>query len=80
MPQLTGNSETPAVGFHYGFADRQSHAGSVDLDALVSSAIELFEDEGLLEIVDAGTAIGNAGFVHAIYFRCGGLDLPQATK
>jgi len=61
MSQLTGNSETPAVGFYYGFADRQSHAGSVDLHALVSSAVEFFEDEGLLKIVDAGTAIGNAG-------------------
>jgi len=48
------------VGFYYGFADRQSHAGSVDLHALVSSAVKFFEDEGLLEIVDAGTAIGNA--------------------
>jgi hypothetical protein len=59
MPQLTRNSEAAAVGFHYGLADRQSHARPVDLHALVPSAIEFFEDEGLLEIVDAGTAIGN---------------------
>ena len=32
----------------------------MDLHALVSSAIEFSEDEGLLKIVDARTAIGNA--------------------
>src|SRR5664279_3311239 len=60
MPQLAGDAEAAAVGFYYGFADRQSHARSVDLHALVSSAVEFFENEGLLEIVYAGTAIGNA--------------------
>ena len=59
MPQLAGNAEPPAVGFHDGFADGQSHAGAVDLHPLVASTIKLFEDERLLEIVDTGTAIGN---------------------
>jgi hypothetical protein len=40
VPQLAGDPETSAVGFYDGFADRQSQAGSVDLHALVSSAVE----------------------------------------
>src|SRR5437879_11722531 len=61
VPQLASDSQPPAVGFYDGFADCQSHAGSVDLHALVSSAIKFFEDEGLLEVVDARTSISNAG-------------------
>src|SRR5208282_5975324 len=60
VSQLAGDAEPPAVGFYYGFADGQPHAGAVDLYALVSSAVKFFENEGLLEIVDTGTAIGNA--------------------
>ena len=44
MPQLAGNTEAATVGLHDGFADGQPHAGAVDLHALVSSAVELFED------------------------------------
>ena len=60
MSQLTGDTEPAAVGFDDGFADGQSHAGSVDLHTLISSTIEFLEDKGLLEIVDARTAIGDA--------------------
>src|ERR1039457_7544770 len=72
VPQLAGEAEAAAVDFDYGFADRQAHARAVDLNALVSSAVEFFEDEGLFKIVDAGTAIGNAdveGLVGVLGFR-----------
>src|SRR5258708_260816 len=60
VPQLAGDAKPAAVGFDNRFTDGQTHAGSVDLHALVSSAVELFENKRLLKIVDAGTAIGNA--------------------
>src|SRR5580704_7634159 len=49
-----------AVGFDDSLADCQSHARSVDLHTLVSSAVEFFKNERLLKIVDARTAIRNA--------------------
>src|ERR1039458_3574312 len=66
VPQLAGEAETAAVGFYYGFADGQAHARAVDLHALVSSAVKFFEDERLLEIVDAGTAIGDVDGEHLV--------------
>src|SRR5208282_3100372 len=66
VPQLAGDAKPSAMGFHDGFADRQSHAGAVDLHALVSSAVEFFEDEGLLKIVDAGTAIRDVDGEHLV--------------
>src|SRR3984957_13489224 len=66
MTQLAGDSQTAAVGFYDGFADRESHAGAVDLHALISATIKLFENQGLLEIVDARTAMGDAGGAYFI--------------
>src|SRR5271157_1876650 len=44
VPQLAGDAESPTVSFDDDFADRQSHAGSGDLHALILSAIQFFED------------------------------------
>jgi hypothetical protein len=59
-----------AVGFDDGFADGQSHAGAVDLHALISSTIKLLEDQRLLEVVDAGTSVGDADGKRRV--RCAG--------
>src|SRR5271169_1914751 len=79
VSQLAGDAEASAVGFHDGFADGQSHSGSVDLHALVSSAVELFEDEGLLEIVDAGAAVGNVDGEHLVVVLGFGGDAYRGT-
>src|ERR1700721_3077706 len=69
VAQLACDSELAAVGFYNGFADGQSHAGSVDLHALIPAAVEFFEDERLFEIVNARTAIGNADGQHLLVVR-----------
>ena len=66
------------MDFDYGFADRQSHARAVDLHALVSSPVKLFEDEGLLKIVDAGTAIGDVDGEQLVVLGFGG-DADRST-
>src|SRR5882672_212549 len=71
MSQLAGDADASAVGFDDGFADRQPHSCSVYPDALVLAAVELFEDQSLLEVVDAGAAIGDAGGQRPVFGLCG---------
>ena len=46
---------------YYGLGDRQAHSRPLDGHSLIASAVELFENHGLLEVVDAWTVIGYAG-------------------
>src|ERR1022692_182316 len=73
MPQLARYSKSPSVGFYNRFANRQPHARSVNLHALVSSSIEFFEHKRLLEVIDAGAAIGDVDGEHlvAVFRLCG---------
>ena len=57
---MAGDGDGPAVGFCDGPADGQAHAGAGGGGGAVTGAVELFEDERLLERVDAYTAIGDA--------------------
>jgi hypothetical protein len=43
MAGLAGDSDFSAVGFDYCFGDCQAHACALNMQALTSSAIELFE-------------------------------------
>ena len=47
--------------FHNYLRDRQPHARAGGGVSLVSSAIELVEDQRLLEVIDPRSAVGNAG-------------------
>ena len=58
--QLAGDADGASVGLDDGFCDRQAHAGALDAVALVLAAVELVEDQGLLEVIDAGAAVGHA--------------------
>src|ERR1700721_449711 len=80
MPQLAGDSEPPAMHLDDRFADRQPHAGSVDLHALVSSSVEFFKNKGLFKIVDAGPAVGNAGSDHLLLRLRGNADGSAARR
>ena len=51
----------PLVRGDDGFGDRQTHAGAANEIALIFAAIKLVENHGLFEVVDAGTAVGDAG-------------------
>ncbi len=47
--------------FDDGFGDGQAHARALHQVALILTAIKFLEDEALLEVVNAGTTIGDAG-------------------
>jgi hypothetical protein len=49
------------VGFHDGFGDGQPHARALNTVALVAAAVELVKDQGLFEVIDAVSVIGDAG-------------------
>ena len=66
MAWLAGNADLAAVGFDDCFGNRQAHACALNLQALISTAIELFEYQGLFEIVDAWSAVGDAGHYHPV--------------
>ena len=44
MPQLARYSDMAAMGFDDGFGNREPHACSVHLHALITPAVELIED------------------------------------
>ena len=61
MAALAGKGHAAAVCFDDGFGDGQTHAGALYQIALILTTIEFFEDEALLEVVNAGAAVGDAG-------------------
>ena len=69
MPQLAGQAKAAAVRFYNRLADRQSHTRAMNLYALIASPVELFKDEGLFEVVNAGAAVGDADGEHAWLVR-----------
>ena len=70
MPKLAGHSQSASVRFDNGLGDRQSHAGSLHSIALISSAIELVEDERLLKVINARSPIAHTGHKFPIaHFR-----------
>ena len=58
------------MGFDDCFSNRQAHAGTLNLQALISTTVELFEYQGLFEIVNAWPAVGYAGHHHPIPDFC----------
>src|SRR5208283_5160518 len=62
--QLRGHADGPAVRLDNRLRDGQSHAGALNAVALVAPAIKLLEDKGLLHVVDARTAVGDAQADH----------------
>lgn len=47
--------------FNDGFGDGQAHSGALHQVALIFTAIEFFEDEALLKIVNAGASVSDTG-------------------
>src|SRR5689334_22011579 len=60
VAQLTRHADSSAVSFDDSFDDRESHSGPLNTVALALPAIELVEDQGSLQVIDAATTIGNA--------------------
>src|SRR5580704_19195959 len=61
MAKLAGDADGSLVSGNDGFRDRQPHAGAAHKIALILAAIKFVENHGLLEVVDAGAAVGDAG-------------------
>src|ERR1700742_1231197 len=58
--RLADDADAAAVGFDDGFADRQSHPRAARAVTLIASAIELVENQRLLEGIDARAMVGDA--------------------
>src|SRR5579864_125603 len=71
---LAGNAYFAAMGFDDCLGDRQTHAGALHLQALIATSIELLEYEGLFEVVDAGSAVSDAGHHHPVSDFSGDLN------
>ena len=61
VAKLAGDADTSLVSCDDGLGDRQAHAGAAHEIALIFAAIKFIENHGLFEVVDAGTAVGDAG-------------------
>jgi hypothetical protein len=66
MAGLAGHADLAAVGLDDCFGNCQAHPGALDLQALIATAIKLLEYQGLLEIVDPWSPVGDAGHYHPV--------------
>src|SRR5580698_8000183 len=71
---LAGDSDLAAMSFHDGFGNGEAHAGALDLQALIAAAVELFEDQRLVEVLDPRAAVGDADHQRAILHFSGDLN------
>ena len=68
---LAGYTDLAAMGFDDCFGNGKAHACALHLQTLISTAIELFEYQGLFEIVDSRSTVGDAGHNGAVAeLRC----------
>src|SRR5208337_4199175 len=58
---LAGQADGSIVHFHDSFGDGQAHARPLDRQSLRATAVKLFEDHCLIEVVYARSVIGHAG-------------------
>ena len=49
------------MGFHNCLGDREAHPGALYSIAQIAAAIELVEDQALLEVVNSGALVADAG-------------------
>jgi len=70
MAALAGQADRTAVGLDNRFGDGKSHSSSLHAVSLVFPAVELFEDEALLGVVNSSAMVRDAGD-HEIPVRFG---------
>ena len=59
MSGLAGHTNRSTVHFYDGFGDSQAHARALNGHSLGAAAIKLFEDHGLIEVVDSRPMVGH---------------------